>query len=655
MKFVEYMEKRRRMRRASPSFTPDAEDFAFVPEPPSVSGSGAAQSRGPIPDRVYERKGRLFGARRLFALIMAAVFVVMMPALPVSAVSQLASYSPNRVRIPSYDAVYDAMYDAIASGRQSLDLYDYRVGVDDFLDIYSDLFITAPEFFFLSPRVVYHTADTVLASYVVDVYFEYDMTPAEREAASALYESELAYIVSLVPENLSEAERALFVHDYLVANYAYDPTETIYDVYRLFRTRTGVCQAYALAYTAILRELGMESVLAVSSDMGHAWNVVKVDGEWYHVDLVYDDPQPDRCGRVLHEFFLLTDDEIREKEHAEWECAVTCTSGAYARNPLWTGVTSRMVAADGGWYYIDPTARKIYRSAVNRAGREEIFAFDTRWIDENDEKRYWVGVFSGLSLWGGGLLLNTPGEIWLCDPGTGECMPVLSPGGTIYGSNVHRGTLEYLVASSPNLEGGEPVRSVRMDELGASAEPLPFADVPPESMYYPAVKYVSEAGLFKGVSEVRFDIVSPFSRAMFVTVTGRLFGADVSQYDWKSFRDVPAGNWYSPYVAWAAAEGIVNGMGDGLFAPDAALTREQMYKITALCGRRLGIGREPGSDELDCCSDRDQISPWALDGTAWCHANGLTAGGEALAPQRTVSRGEAAVLFAALSRLAGKS
>ena len=655
MKIVEYMETRRRNRRASPSFAPDAEDFAFLPDSPSASGSGNRSPGSGAPDRIYERRGRLLSGRKLFILAMAALLVVMLPALPVSAVSELAAYSPNRQRIPAYDAVYEAMYDAVASGRQSLDLFDYRVEVDDFLDIYSDLFITAPEFFFLSPRVVYHTAETVLSSHVVDVYFEYDMTPAEREAASAYYEAELAYIVSLVPENLSEAERALFVHDYLIANYAYDSTETIYDAYRLFRTRTGVCQAYALAYAAILRELGMESVLAVSARMGHAWNVVKVDGEWYHVDLVYDDPQPDRCGRVLHDYFLLTDEEIRELEHSEWECAVSSAAKPYARNPIWAGVTSRMVAADGGWYYIDSTARKIYRSAVNRAGREEVFSFGDRWMDADDEKRYWVGVFSGLSLWKGNLVLNTPGEIWLCDPGTGESLPVLSPGGTVYGSNVYRGTLEYLVAESPNLEGGEAVRSVRMDDLGASSDPLPFTDVPPESMYYPAVKYVSEAGLFRGVSADRFDIVSPFSRAMFVTVTGRLFDVDAAQYDWNSFRDVSAGNWYSPYVAWAAAEGIVNGMGDGLFLPESPLTREQMYKITALCGRRLGIGKEPGPDALKGCPDLDQVSSWALDGTAWCLENGLTVGGDLLRPQKTVSRGEAAILFAALARLAGRS
>ena len=653
MKIVEYMETRRRKRRASPSFFPEAEDFSFLPDPPADSDPGTVS-----PDaRSYAGRTKLFGARKLFSLVMAALLVLMLPALPVSAVSEFASYSPNRARIPSYDIVYDAMYDAIASGKGSLDLYDYRVSVDDFLDIYSDLFTTAPEFFFLSPRVVYHTADGVFSQHVVDVYFNYDLNRSEREAASALYENELSYIVSLVPDHLSEAERALFVHDYLIANYAYDESETIYDAYRLFRTRTGVCQAYALAYSAILRELGMESALAVSPEMGHAWNVIRVDGEWYHVDLVYDDPQPDRTGRVLHDYFLLNDDQIREKDHTSWECAVNCTSRTYAKNPLWAGVTSRMVPAGGPWYYIDSTARKVYRSSLNRTGREEVFSFGDRWMYEEDSRRYWVGVFSGLSLYKGSLVLNTPDEIWLCDPESGESLPVLAPEGVIFGSNVYKGTLEYLVNDSPNLEGGETVSSTRMDSIGASSASIPFSDVPPESLYYPAVKSVSEKGLFLGVAEDRFDTVSPFSRAMFVTVMGRFFGVDPADWPSSAFRDVPDGAWYAPYVNWAASIGIVEGLGDGRFDPSASLTREQMYKITAVSAGLLGIGKPvpEGADLLSSLPDSGSISAWAEAGTSWCRANGLYLGGETVGPQKNVTRGEAALLFAALAKLAGKS
>ena len=150
------------------------------------------------------------------------------------------------------------------------------------------------------------------------------MEADERQEAMQSYEREVDYIASLVEPALSEAEKALFVHDYLIASYTYDTAQANYDVLSLFRDRTGVCQAYSLAYIAVLRELGMDAVMVTSDEMGHAWNLVKVDGIWYHVDLSFDDPAPDRLGRVLHENFLLDDEGIRQTTtpHSGWSSSV---------------------------------------------------------------------------------------------------------------------------------------------------------------------------------------------------------------------------------------------------------------------------------------------------------------------------------------------
>ena len=651
MNFAENQKPRGGRRIAPPAapvpMRPEASEFLFLRDPPYR----AAPSVPDNPRRPLPRSGP---RKRFFAAVV-AVCAVLASVMPVFAVGDLALLSPHRSGIPHYDEIYDAVYDAVASGKESLDLYDYSVSVDDFMQIYSDLFTTAPEFYFLSPRVVYHTSDTLFAQHVVDVYFTYDMSRNEIEAASAFYEKELDYIVSLVPEGLSEAERALFVHDYLISAYAYDASETIYDVHTMFRTREGVCQAYALAYCAILRELGMESALAVSPKMGHAWNVVKVDGRWYHVDLVYDDPQPDRCGRVLHDYFMLTDREMKAKDHYGWETVMQCDGDPYSASPIWRGVDSRMIPLDGKWYYIDSSSRKLCRSAFNRSGKEEILEFSDRWVLSENSQRYWVGVFSGLSLWQGRLVLNGPGEIWLFDPETCVIEPLYDPKGTIYGSNVYKGELEYLISDTPNLEGGEPVYSIKLDSMDSLFKPLPFEDIPAESIYYPAVKYVYFAELFKGVSENRFDSASSFSRAMFVTVLSRLYGADLTEPAGSSFTDVLPGEWYSAPVEWAFSEGLVNGCGDGRFDPAGCLTREQMYKIIAASGKSLGIGKPADPALLGSYSDASDLHDWAAEGAAWCAANGLLYGGSALEPAKTVTRGEAAVMFAAFAHLTGNS
>lgn len=79
------------------------------------------------------------------------------------------------------------------------------------------------------------------------------------------------------------------------------------------------------------------------------------------------------------------------------------------------------------------------------------------------------------------------------------------------------------------------------------------------------------------------------TRAMAVTVLGRLWEADIDSFNGSRFSDVDRDAWYAPYVEWAAENGIVNGMGSGRFTPDKAVTREELSVILALCSKRFLI------------------------------------------------------------------
>ena len=81
-----------------------------------------------------------------------------------------------------------------------------------------------------------------------------------------------------------------------------------------------ICRGYALAYKMLLQKAGIESICLSSEDMDHMWNLVRINGKWYHVDLVWDDPvypfdQSDRDGVVLHQHFLLSDRAIKKTGH----------------------------------------------------------------------------------------------------------------------------------------------------------------------------------------------------------------------------------------------------------------------------------------------------------------------------------------------------
>ena len=104
-----------------------------------------------------------------------------------------------------------------------------------------------------------------------------------------------------------------------------------------------------------------------------------------------------------------------------------------------------------------------------------------------------------------------------------------------------------------------------------------FADVSEESWYKESVDYVAEYGLMNGITDDSFAPDKKMSRAMFVTVLGRM--ANTVGATATSFTDVAADSYYAPYVSWAVENSIVSGTSETTFSPDNNLTREQMAVI----------------------------------------------------------------------------
>lgn len=172
-----------------------------------------------------------------------------------------------------------------------------------------------------------------------------------------------------------------------------------------------------------------------------------------------------------------------------------------------------------------------------------------------------------------------------------------------------------------------------------------FKDVKETDWFYPAVKYIGERDLMKGVGADSFGPDEMTSRAMFVTILHRMEGRPAAP-EMFSFKDVEAGKYYADAVGWAAANGIVKGIGNDTFAPDMRITREQaafMLQNYALYKKmELGDG-----DELTEFEDGDAISPWALNALKWAVAKNVMTGKSetVLAPQAPATRAELAQIL----------
>ena len=144
----------------------------------------------------------------------------------------------------------------------------------------------------------------------------------------------------------------------------------------------------------------------------------------------------------------------------------------------------------------------------------------------------------------------------------------------------------------------------------------PFNDVYASDSYYSAVKFVYENNLFKGTTTTKFAPDTTMTRAMFVTVLGRLAGVDVSRFKTSSYSDVPINattSWYAPYVEWATQMGIVEGYGDGTFGPDNKITHQQMYQLMYKYTIFVENKKTNISGTSINASDAEEVADWAKD------------------------------------------
>lgn len=174
---------------------------------------------------------------------------------------------------------------------------------------------------------------------------------------------------------------------------------------------------------------------------------------------------------------------------------------------------------------------------------------------------------------------------------------------------------------------------------------LPFGDVKTADWFYNDVKYVYEKGMMAGTAADVFAPNATTTRAMIVTILYRLEGSPAVTGT-SAFVDVPAGQWYTDAVNWAAANQIVKGTSATTFAPNASITREQMAAILYRYAQYKGYDVTKKAD-LSGYSDNGQVSAYAKDALAWANAakliNGVT--NTTLAPQGNATRAQVSAIL----------
>ncbi len=267
---------------------------------------------------------------------------------------QIFILDPPEQKTPGYEAlsdeqkkIYTAALRALESGETKF-VYtgvDYRKHLDIYGYALHTMLYDHPEFFWLNGEAAAN-AEYPIGSEIGNVTIElsvYDhWKTSDLASARAEFDKATDKIVSEAEKKTDIFEKVLYVHDIIIKSVTYDheslESETAADAktdafsntaYGALVEGRALCGGYARAFSHIMHLLGIGSLLITGEADGgpHAWNLVNLDNEYYHIDLTWDDADEDNC-KVFYNYFCVTDKEISKTHTSDNDCSAA-TSDRY--------------------------------------------------------------------------------------------------------------------------------------------------------------------------------------------------------------------------------------------------------------------------------------------------------------------------------------
>lgn len=227
-------------------------------------------------------------------------------------------------------AIYDEILNAIQQLEPSVNLSQYGTFDDGqtMAALYFKVLEEHPELFYVSNTIYWNGT-----SQSISLNFDYLYSTEEARNKIDEFEEKVTQITgNLINPNMSELEKELAFHDYIILNTEYE-TQTItdesYTVYGALMNGRAVCMGYAKAMQLLLNRVGIDAIYVASPQMNHGWNIVTIDGQKYHLDITWNDPVPDKKGRLRYTYFNLNDEQMAVDHVWNTDTYPTCSSNRF--------------------------------------------------------------------------------------------------------------------------------------------------------------------------------------------------------------------------------------------------------------------------------------------------------------------------------------
>ncbi len=317
-----------------------------------------------IPERTICMKNGFF--RKLLWMLMVCVLLCCAPAMA-EEVQQCHvellrdGYLPVQRSVDTIvlrgETFEDYMLSKIENRETEISIEEYQLTIEDLQAAMTSLLDGNPQLFFVSGEFeVWQDAD----GYATQIGLTYLYSETEIAEKLSAFNASVNAIVGYASQADTTLGKIMLVHDYLCINYEYDNSLVIHSAEEMFRTGTGVCQAYLQAFQAVMNELGIACEPVTSQSMNHGWNIVQVNGNWYHIDVTWGDPVDDMPLRACHQYFLLSDAGMEANSHSGWTAAYSASSTTYD-SFFWSDVNTIIPVVDDVMYYVGTPAEEPQR------------------------------------------------------------------------------------------------------------------------------------------------------------------------------------------------------------------------------------------------------------------------------------------------------
>ncbi len=393
----------------------------------------------------------------------------------------------------SYDQeVYDYIKQEMLNCSEYIYLTQFKISAEDVTQVFLDVIFDNPELFNVSSSDFRYGYDGT-GKYIAIIAPNYLYTESEYKVKKALFQNAVDDFLKDIDPAWDDEMKALMVHDKLILNCKYSSNEaienevaSIYTAYGALVDGDAVCQGYTLAYDYLLNKLGVEVTAVVSNEMNHSWSMVKIDGEYYHVDVTWDDPVPDRLGQVYHQYFLLSDEEMLSDtshfKHYNWEADYVADSTKYDTY-FWQSINTAIFYINECYYHIhNISGHENFGCIVeyDHGNCNVIYDIHERWYANEDQGLLWSDDFSYLAYDNNRFYFDTPKAVYsvniygedlrLVYELTEEQLAL----GILYGIQIKDGKIYASMSTSPNVNS----TNIYLTDLPNEEEPTTQPTVP---------------------------------------------------------------------------------------------------------------------------------------------------------------------------------